>query len=230
MHSLDLVSHDLCPYVQRAAITLAEKHARFTRTYVDLTDKPDWFRVISPLGKVPLLRIGESHVLFESAVICEFVDEILPPRLLPDDPLARARERSWIAVASTALETIAACYSAPDANALDRHAMRLRRLFEQVENAISRTGPWFAGNRFGLVDAAFAPVFRYFDIFDEVAESVVADLTQLAAWRRALAARPSVKAAVADDFGLRLERFLSRRDSHLGRLVAARRDAGSLAA
>ncbi len=54
---LELVSHYLCPYVQRAAIALAEKGVPFTRAYVDLADKPAWFTAISPLGKVPLLKV-----------------------------------------------------------------------------------------------------------------------------------------------------------------------------
>jgi glutathione S-transferase len=59
-----LISHDLCPYVQRAVITLCEKGVSFERTYVDLANKPDWFLAISPLGKTPVLKIGDE-VLFE---------------------------------------------------------------------------------------------------------------------------------------------------------------------
>src|SRR5438128_4732575 len=66
---LTLVSHKLCPYVQRAVIALAEKQVPFERIDIDLADKPEWFKAISPLGKVPLLRVstdsGEA-ALFES--------------------------------------------------------------------------------------------------------------------------------------------------------------------
>ena len=63
---LTLVSFDLCPYVQRAAIALAEKGVAFERRTVDLANRPAWFTEISPLGKVPLLMVGGA-VLFESA-------------------------------------------------------------------------------------------------------------------------------------------------------------------
>src|SRR5580693_9550560 len=79
---LTLVSHPLCPYVQRAAIALLEKQVGHERIAVDLAAKPDWFRRISPLGKVPLLMVGD-RVLFESAAICDYLDETLPPRLHP---------------------------------------------------------------------------------------------------------------------------------------------------
>ena len=63
---LELISHHLCPY--RAVITLLEKDIPHRRTYIGLSNKPDWFRQISPLGKVPLLKVG-NEVLFESAVL-----------------------------------------------------------------------------------------------------------------------------------------------------------------
>ena len=58
--ALVLVSHALCPYVQRAAIVLAEKGVAFERRDVDLADKPDWFRAVSPLGKTPVLLVQEQ--------------------------------------------------------------------------------------------------------------------------------------------------------------------------
>ncbi len=70
---LRLISHKLCPYVQRAAIVAAEKRIDFERIDIDLAHKPDWFLAISPTGKVPVLEVTEAdgsvHVLFESSVI-----------------------------------------------------------------------------------------------------------------------------------------------------------------
>ena len=64
MTKLTLISHELCPFVQRAAIALEEKGVKFERINVDLANKPDWFLAISPLGKVPLLKVGDA-VIFE---------------------------------------------------------------------------------------------------------------------------------------------------------------------
>ena len=73
--ALKLISHKLCPYVQRAVIALSEKGVPFERIDIDLANKPDWFLKISPLGKVPVLVVttdaGEV-ALFESNVICEY--------------------------------------------------------------------------------------------------------------------------------------------------------------
>src|SRR6266705_4724385 len=75
---LKLISHKLCPYVQRAVIALTEKGVAFERVDIDLANKPDWFLKISPLGKVPVLsvRSDEGEVaLFESNVICEYIED-----------------------------------------------------------------------------------------------------------------------------------------------------------
>ena len=73
--SLTLVSHALCPYVQRIAIALAEKDVPHDRITVDLSNKPDWFLTISPLGRTPVLKVGEA-ALFESTAILEYLEDL----------------------------------------------------------------------------------------------------------------------------------------------------------
>ncbi|NRR29657.1 glutathione S-transferase family protein [Oxalobacteraceae bacterium] len=204
---LELVSHPLCPYVQRAAIALAEKGVPFTRTSVDLAARPDWFTRLSPLGKVPLL-IVDDEVLFESAVICDYLDETIAPRLHPEDPLARARHRAWIEYGSAILNAIGNFY-----NAAERAPARLalREKFARLEPELGE-GPWFAGASFCMVDAAFGPIFRYFDVFDQIADfGILTGLPRLQAWRAALATRPSVRAAVGPDYRRDLHAFLRDR-------------------
>ncbi len=93
--SLELVSFVICPFVQRAIIVLSEKEVPFEITYVDIDEPPEWFSKISPFGKVPLLKV-DGDVLFESAIINEYLDEVFMPRLHPDAPLERAKQRGWI--------------------------------------------------------------------------------------------------------------------------------------
>jgi len=93
---LELISFDLCPFVQRSVITLNYKKIPYKLTFIDLENPPSWFKEISPLGKVPVLKIDEETVLFESAVINEFLDETTGTPLHSKDPLKKAFERSWI--------------------------------------------------------------------------------------------------------------------------------------
>jgi len=215
---LTLVSFDLCPYVQRAAIALAEKGVPFERRDVDLANKPDWFEAISPLGKVPLLQV-DDEVLFESAVIVEYLEETQAPRLHPAEPLARARHRAWMEVGSSILADIWTLETTPDRAAFDAKALSLRDKFRRLEAVLDR-GPYFGGEHFSLVDAVFAPAFRYFDVFDRFVDlGTFTDLPKVQAWRRALAARRSVKSAVIVDYEVRLEAFLRRQESWLAGLM-----------
>lgn len=221
---LTLISHHLCPYVQRAAIVLSEKNAVFSRRYVDLADKPGWFTAMSPLGKTPVLLVNGDQPVFESAVICEYLDEVIAPQLHPRDALERATHRSWMEFGSAVLSTIWAFYTAADAQSLQARRDELHTRFIQLERVLPATGPYFAGERFGIVDAVFAPVFRYFDTFEELGEpDLFADMPRVRAWRVALSQRPSVQQAVGADYGERLTRFLLERGSELSRRIAARR-------
>lgn len=219
MASLRLISHHLCPYVQRAAIALAEKGVAFERINIDLAAKPDWFLKISPLGKVPLLLIeqdGREDVLFESSVICEYLEETQPGKALhPADPLLRARHRGWMEFGSSILSDLWVFETTQDQAALDAKSKTLAAKFATLEAELG-DGPFFAGAQFSLVDAVFAPVFRYFDLFDRLADHrVFDDLAKVKAWREALAARPSVQTAVAADYADRLMAFLEKHDAIL---------------
>lgn len=220
MATLELVSHALCPYVQRAAISLAEKGLPFTRTDIDLANRPEWFRRLSPLGKVPLLRVGDA-VLFESAAILEYLEDTQAPALHPADALQRARHRAWIEFGSALLNDIWAFYTA-DAASFETRRQALRVRFESVEAALG-TGPWFDGGRFSLVDAVFGPVFRYWDVFDAVGDFGSFDgLPKVQAWRAALQARPSVRGAVSPDYPALLRAFVERQGGRLGELSRER--------
>ena len=220
---LTLVSHHLCPYVQRAAIVLREKGVPFSRRWVDLSAKPDWFTAISPLGKTPVL-LADGEAIFESAVICEYLDEVFAPRLHPAAPLQRARHRAWMEFGSDVLNRIWTFYTAPDAKALESARDALVSRFGQLEPAVDAQGPFFAGASFGLVDAVFAPVFRYFEVFEAKGESgFFQGLPRVRAWRAALAERPSVQEAAVPDYAERLVAFLESRGSELSRKMGARR-------
>ena len=217
---LVLVSHALCPYVQRAAIVMAEKGVRFERRDVDLASKPAWFLEISPLGKTPVLLV-EGEPVFESTVICEYLDETVSPPLHPANPLQRAHERGWMEFGSAILNLIAGFYNAADEAALRAKATQIRARFMQLEDALG-AGPFFRGESFSLVDAAFGPVFRYFDTFDAIDDFGFFDgLPRLTQWRQALAGRASVRDAVRPDYPERLLAFLRQRPSALAARIPA---------
>ncbi len=203
--NLTLVSHPLCPFVQRATIVLLEKGVAFDRVNVDLSAKPDWFLALSPTGKVPVLKVrqsnGEDAILFESVVICEYLNETQGgAAMYPDDALLRARHRAWIEFATQTFAEGWQFLHAKDMVTADARRAAFRDRLSKIEAELG-DGPYFAGAEFGLVDAVYAPLFRYFGIIDpEVADPIFAALPRVTAWCAALAERSSVKNAVIDTY------------------------------
>ena len=217
--SLKLISHKLCPYVQRAVIALTEKGVSFERVDIDLANKPDWFLAISPLGKTPVLQVGDTAI-FESAVILEYLEETQQSPLHPADALVRAEHRAWIEFGSAVLNDIAGFYAGPDEATFKAKTAQLEQRFARLEARVA-AAPWFDGEKFSLVDAVFGPVFRYFDVFDEIADfGILAGKPKVQRWRDALAARPSVRSAVSVNYPALLRDFLERRNSWLSGLQA----------
>ena len=197
--SLHLISFKTCPFVQRAVITLKHKNIDFEITYIDLADPPDWFLELSPLGKVPVLKV-DDEVLFESAVINEYLDEITGGDLQPRDPLARAKNRAWIEFASNMLGNLYMMKMSKDEERYNKYRNVLVSQLQRVEKRLG-DGPWFNGEDFSLADTAFAPLFRQNSVADNQL-SVLDPVTmpRVNAWAQRLLALPEVRDSVVDEF------------------------------
>lgn len=215
-NKLTLISHKLCPYVQRAVIALTESQTNFKRIDIDLKNKPDWFNKISPLGKVPVLVIDDDTVLFESAVIAEYINDINGGKLLNELPAEKAEQRSWVEFASAILNNIGQLYSAKSKDDFNEIAGQMNNKWSQLENSLNQDD-CLAAEKFSLVDAAFAPAFRYFDVFERfVVLEFPERYPKVNQWRKTLASRPSVKGAVSQNYSMLLTQFVANRDSYLG--------------
>jgi len=197
--SLHLISFKTCPFVQRAVITLKHKNIDFDITYIDLADPPDWFLEISPLEKVPVLKV-DAEILFESAVINEYLDEITGADLQPKDPLARAKNRAWIEFASNMLGNLYMMKMSKDEERYHKYRDLLVSQLERVEQRLG-DGPWFNGEEFSLADTAFAPLFRHNSVAGgKLSVLDPQTMPRVNAWAERLLALPEVRASVVDDF------------------------------
>ena len=215
-----LISHALCPYVQRAVIALTEKGVACERVYVDLAHKPGWFQALSPLGKTPVLKVGNTAI-FESAVILEYLEETEPRPMHPADPLRRAEHRALIEYGSAVLNDISDFTPRPM-----RQPSAPGGLSLNAGLAGSRPACWRRHGSTVTVSRSLMPCSaRSFVISTSLMPSqdfgILAGKPKLARWRAALAARPSVRDAVGADYAGRLWRFLEGRNGHLSRLMAA---------
>jgi glutathione S-transferase len=218
--SLQLISFKTCPFVQRAVITLKHKNIDFDITYIDLAEPPDWFLELSPLGKVPVLKV-DDEVLFESAVINEYLDEITGGKLQPSEPLARAKNRAWIEFASNMLGNLYMMKMSKDEERYNKYRDSLVSQFHRVEQRLG-DGPWFNGEEFSLADTAFAPLFRQNSVANNKLSVLDPEsMPRVAAWAQRLLALPEVRDSVVDEFeDLYLKAMQNNESYSLNRLAA----------
>lgn len=185
-------------------IVLRAKEVEFEVTYINLREKPDWFLEISPHGKVPVLTV-DGRPLFESNAIAEYLDEVVPPRLHPQDPVKRARNRAWTDFVPDFAADLGSVYYAADDTALARRMEAARGRLAKLEEAIAKErdndGPYFNGPELCLVDAAYAPFLqRYAFVENRLDCGLLKEFPLVQAWSDALLANERVVGSVADSF------------------------------
>ncbi len=219
-----LASFKTCPWVQRAAIVLREKGIDYDIDYIDRDNRPEWFLAISPHSKVPVLQVDGERALFESNAIAEYIDETAPPRLHPEDPFERARNRAWTDFVPTFASAATAAGHAMDEEEFSDMRKRIPARFERLEEALGRRGnggPYFNGADFSLLDAAYAPFLQRFTYLDRIRPlGVIEDYPLLGAWRDALMARESVKTSTVAGFEGLYRDNLKNRGRWIARFLA----------
>ncbi len=211
-----LVSFNLCPYVQRSVIKLNHKQVDFDIEYIDLQNKPDWFLKISPLGKVPVLKVDDT-VIFESAVINEYLDEVNPPSLHPADPLRKAHNRAWIEFGSGLFMEHYWLSVAQDEETFNQKRQSLEQKLAQVEAQLGE-GPYFNGDQFSLVDTAYAPLFMRLALLEKAGGPSI--LTgKIRNWSEALLARVEVQKSVPDHFEELFLAYIQKSETYLKTLL-----------
>ncbi len=227
MSNFRLISFELCPYVQRSVMTLREKKVAYDIDYIDLSDRPDWFVELSPLGKVPVLEVtrddGSKVVLFESVVINEYLDEVTGGSMLPADPLDRAHSRAWIEFGNAVLSDAFSITSAKDEAALAKVLEKLGTKLDRLEREIG-TGPFFLGAEVSLVDAAFTPALQRLSWANEIhpAMEIFEGRPKVARWWSALAERESVRGSAVHDLRERFYKMIGRDRGGYRSVVGAR--------
>jgi glutathione S-transferase len=192
-----LVSARICPFVQRTAIVLEEKKLSYDVRFVDLHDKPDWFLSLSPLGKVPVLKM-DGLVLFESAVINEYLNERYenPPMLSPD-PERRARERASIEFFGQLTGDSYRMMVGTSEDVVMAAAEKARQKLQWIQ-ANWGILIWGGTDGLNLVEAAAAPVFQRLQWMETIYPKLrlFEGCEDVLKWRERILSTESVKASI----------------------------------
>ena len=174
-------------WAMRAWLALREAGLGFEEHIVDIR-RPQRFANLariasfSPPAAVPVLRVDDA-VIFDSLAIMEYANEASGNRLLPADPIERARARSIMAWQHSGLSGICARISFESAFYPFKRALtgaeadECRRLFPALEEILERSGGPYLFGELSLADLMLVPtVVRL--------ESHGVDLTSSPACRR----------------------------------------------
>ena len=203
MAEIELLSYEACPYAQRTRMALIEKGIDFTLTEVDLYNKPEWFKQLSPYGKVPLLR-HQGQIVYESRIINEYLEDAFPQRpLLPCDPIARAKARIWIEYCDNyfmpALHKMIADRKDDAKQMENRKAVAEKFKFMETEGLCKLgSGPYWLGNDVSLIDLQFMPFIERFPCYEALwSAAIPEDCTRLKQWIATMEGRESHKKTVS---------------------------------
>ncbi len=123
---------------QKVRLVLAEKGIEAVEHHLDLRasdqQSPEYLK-INPKGYVPTL-VHDGRSVIESAVICEYLDEVFPdPPLRPSDPVEKARMRTWTRRPDDGLHRACATLT----NAIAFRLQWLERPPEDIEKMLAGT-------------------------------------------------------------------------------------------
>ena len=206
-------------------ILLRAKDVDFEVTYINLREKPDWFLKISPHGKVPVLVVDDQP-LFESNAIAEFLDETVAPRIHPEDPIKRARNRAWTDFVPDFSKALTAIYYTKTKQAMEEGLAEAPKRIARLEEAIAKErgndGPYFNGTEICLVDAAYAPFLQRFEVIERYLKTgLLDDFPLVKAWSDALLATELVTGSVVSHFEDEFIGNLRRNQHYVATLIDA---------
>jgi glutathione S-transferase len=212
MSDVELFSFEACPYAQRTRMMLIEKDVEYALTEVDLYNKPDWWKELSPHGKVPLLR-HDGGIVYESRVINEYLEEVFPePALMPTAPIHRATARIWIDYCDTyflpALHNLIVDRHDEEKQIGNRKSIQDKLLFIEKEGLRKLSdGPFFMGSKLTLVDLQFMPFIERFPCYAELwGASIPDECIRFKGWVKAMQIRDSHN-QTANPFEFHMERY-----------------------
>lgn len=214
-----LISFKLCPFVQKAVLTLLTKGIEYDIEYIDLENPPQWFSDISPLGKVPVVQIGED-IIFESSVIVEYLDEVYGDPLHPADALQKAHNRSWMEFGNECLMNGFNLIIAQDEDAFNEQKQALNNKLNQLENQL-KGSVYFNGDEVSLVDLSFTPLFQRLQFISSACGELFTEQShpKVSAWQQTLLQLPQLADSAVPELPQLYQGMMKNRGGYLSSLM-----------
>ena len=162
---MQLLGVDTSPYARKVRIVLEEKGIPYeyvrARPSLPGSPVPDY----NPLAKVPVLVRDDGRGLYDSPVIVEYLDGLVPePRLIPTAFEERIEVKRWEALGDGITDaTVLTSHDYDKKQTAEWHArqrLKIERGLATIEKDLAER-PYCFGDRFTLADVAAAYPLAY---------------------------------------------------------------------
>jgi glutathione S-transferase len=153
---------------------------------------------VNPLGKIPTLVLDDGAALYDSPVICEYLDGLHSgPKLFPASGPARFEALRWLALGDGLLDMLLARMYEERVRPEEQRSQKLQDAIavklKACLDALEALAPALEGTPVNIGHIAIGCALGYLD-FRFAGDDWRAGRPALAAWQKAFAARPSVVA------------------------------------
>lgn len=174
---MKLLGSPASPFVRKVRAVLVYKHMP-CEFVIDAPSQPG-SRVseFNPLGKIPVLVTDAGEAIYDSTVIVEYLDTLVPtPALLPPVGLARVAVKRWEALASGLLDAAVAIVTERRRDPSEQSPAWVEKQQGKVDKALAALSaglgdrPWCHGDAATLADIATGIALGYLEFrFPEIA-------------------------------------------------------------
>jgi len=184
------------PYSRKVRITILEKGlaAQVEAILCNPFDEAVELKVLNPLGKIPTLVLDDGRVVYDSPVICEYLDTINNHgQLMPLNSDARLQVNTWQALADGIVDASYNIVMEGRRDESERSASNVERWKASIRNAVDQVERQIETLPAGITMAqiSLAAALGYLDFRLSYLEWRSAR-PQSSAWYEAFAKRPSM--------------------------------------
>uniref|UniRef100_A0A0A9XR79 Glutathione S-transferase omega-2 n=1 Tax=Lygus hesperus TaxID=30085 RepID=A0A0A9XR79_LYGHE len=162
--ALKLFTNPLCPYCQKVEIVIAERGLDVERVIIPFKDMPDWYKQLNPRHTVPSLQVDGKRMVFESLLICKYLND-LPAGRMPLSmytPYNQYRIDFFLQQFDLFVTAIRNFMMDP-MNEEKRHSLDEYVCYtDKLLYSLQTTGPFVCDDEFSLADACIVPHFIRF--------------------------------------------------------------------
>lgn len=169
--SIRLLGSLTSPYVRKVRIVMAEKRIDYHLELEDVWSPDTRIQDANPLGKVPCLIMEDGGAVFDSRVICEYLDGMTPvAKLIPPSGRERAEVRTWEALGDGVVDAaILARLEQTQRPSEQQSSKWIERQLGKVNAGVAAMSrglndkAWCNGQAYSLADIAVGCALGYID-------------------------------------------------------------------